>query len=182
MSEENPFEGARLKTWGKDNTQWRRAKAMMAAGGIVVEELEGGKVKVTQTKFEGARLFNQMELVLKGRTFYPESNYKVVANTYRIDADMITPEWVRAQMELYGIKTKDLVHQTGMYASSISELINGNRPMSVPVRALFYYYFQTKRLGYELASEVTAEDFAEALTLIRQRKAAQALTEGEPRS
>lgn len=176
--EANPFEGSHLKPWDKDNIQWQRARAMMAASGIKIEELEDGRVKVTQTKFEGARLFNQKELISRGRTFYPDPKYKVVANTYNFDADMITPEWVREQMERYGVRPKDLVHQTGIYASSISELINGNRPMSVPVKALFFYYFQTKRLGYELAQEVTAEELSEALAIVKARKAGEAQDEG----
>lgn len=150
---------------------------MYAAGGIKIEEMEDNKVKVTQTKFDGFRLFNQKELVSRGRTLYPQKKYKVVANTFSFQADSISPEWIREQMQLYGIRPKDLVHQLGINSSNISELINGKRPLSTPVSALFYYYFQTKRLGYELAKETTAEELAEALALVKARKAEQ-LKEG----
>lgn len=53
----------------------------------------------------------------------------------------VTPEWLQNKMTTTGCKVKDLVTDTGIDKANISAWINGVRPMSQPVKAMFYYYF-----------------------------------------
>lgn len=172
--EANPFEGSHLKPWDKDNIQWRRAEAMFASWGIEFEECEDNVVIVRQVRHVGNRIFNQKELVSRGRSMYPDSKYKIHPVTFSLQVEDITPQWIQEQMKLYGIKSKDLGRQLALGKSTISIVINGIRDVAPSTKALFYYYFQTKRLGYELAQEVTAEELSEALAIVKARKAGEA--------
>lgn len=142
--------------------------------GVEVTEEGEGIIKVKQARFSNYQLYTQRELIKMGRDLYPSKEYKIIPVTYPFDARSVTPEWIREQMQRWDIRPKDLTHHLGIRSSNISELINGVRPLSAPVSALFYYFFQVKRLGYELANETTAEELAEALAIVKARKAEQA--------
>jgi hypothetical protein len=55
--------------------------------------------------------------------------------------DVVTPDWVRRQILNKHIKLVDLAGKTGIHKSTLSTLVNGQRPMSQPVKAMFYYFF-----------------------------------------
>lgn len=176
--DKNPFEGSYEQPWDRDNIQWRRAKAMYASWGIKIEEKEDNIVLVTQTKlYNGHRIFNQKELVHRGRTLYPDKRYKVTPVTYTLSISDITPEWIQEQMRLYGVKPKDFARQLALTNSTISLAINGTRPVAPYTKALFYYYFMAKRLSREmvgLSDEEVTQAFTEALAKLKERKAEQA--------
>lgn len=158
--------------WDKDNIQWQRLYShVYYTLGVEVELTEGDVVKVRQVAFKKLRIYNQKELHKIGRDLYPDKRYKIHPTTFSLQVEDITPEWIQEQMVRYGVKPKDLVQQLALGKATISVVINGIREVAPSTKALFYYYFQTKRLGYELAQEVTAEEFAEALALVKARKA-----------
>jgi hypothetical protein len=55
--------------------------------------------------------------------------------------NVVSPEWLQAKMTATNCKVKDLVADTGIDKANISAWVNGVRPMSQPVKAMFYYYF-----------------------------------------
>lgn len=60
--------------------------------------------------------------------------------------DKITSEFVMATMGRFKIKNKEFETAFGVHKTTISAWANGLRPMSKPVKAMFYYYFICK--GY----------------------------------
>lgn len=60
--------------------------------------------------------------------------------------DKITPEFVMATMGRFKIKNKEFETAFGVHKTTISAWVNDLRPMSQPVKAMFYYYFISK--GY----------------------------------
>lgn len=55
--------------------------------------------------------------------------------------DSVTPEWLSEKMLKKGVKITDIVTDTGIDRTNISAWINGKRPMSQIVKAMFYFYF-----------------------------------------
>lgn len=58
--------------------------------------------------------------------------------------DDVTPEWIQERMRRHQVSLKKLQKVTGIDKSSLSNWVNGNRPMSQPVKAMFYFFFSTK--------------------------------------
>jgi len=59
--------------------------------------------------------------------------------------DVVNPKWLNDKMLKNGIKVKDIANETGIEKSDISSWINGEKPMSQPVKAMFYYYFSKEK-------------------------------------
>jgi len=55
--------------------------------------------------------------------------------------DVVTPKWLSDKMLLTGTRIKDIEANTGIEKTNISPWINGKKPMSQIVKAMFYYYF-----------------------------------------
>ncbi len=60
--------------------------------------------------------------------------------------DKITPKLVMSIMGTFKIKNKEFETAFGVHKTTISAWVNDLRPMSQPVKAMFYYYFISK--GY----------------------------------
>lgn len=56
----------------------------------------------------------------------------------------VTPKYVRNKMFELGVKIKNMQEDTGINKTNISAWINEIRPMSKPVKAMFYLYLQYK--------------------------------------
>jgi hypothetical protein len=55
--------------------------------------------------------------------------------------ELVTPQWVKAQIRRLDLRVNDIVEHTGVNQSNVSAWINGLRPMSASVKAMFYWYF-----------------------------------------
>jgi len=62
--------------------------------------------------------------------------------------DIVDSEWVLKQMNKHEQSLKDLVALTGIDKGTLSGLVNGKRPLSQPVRAMFYYIFEFMENAY----------------------------------
>lgn len=121
--------------------------------GINVEPpTEDNIVNVSQTRLIDGVFLNQKHLAERGRAVYPEKQYKIHPHVHWVDLDSVTPEWIEEQMREYGLKRKDLMRQLALDPSSISQYLSGKRGMTKPVRAMFYYYFNTYRLSKAMRS------------------------------
>ena len=56
-------------------------------------------------------------------------------------ADVVTPEWLREQMQAHHIGAKKVSKAVGIPQSEFSALLNGHREMGIRTKGLFYYYF-----------------------------------------
>ena len=55
------------------------------------------------------------------------------------DVDVVTPEWIHKELSRLKLSGVKISRMTGVDRSSISNWISGNRTMSQPVKAMFYY-------------------------------------------
>lgn len=55
------------------------------------------------------------------------------------DVDVVTPDWIHKELSRLKLSGVKISRMTGIDRSSISNWISGNRPMSQPVKAMFYY-------------------------------------------
>lgn len=51
----------------------------------------------------------------------------------------VTPEWIQQKLKERGLTQVKLVEETGIDKTNLSAWIAGNRPMSQPVKAMFWY-------------------------------------------
>jgi hypothetical protein len=57
--------------------------------------------------------------------------------------EVVTSEWVTQHMSRYKVALKQLAIDTGINKSSLSSVITGDKPLSDPMRAMFFYYFKS---------------------------------------
>ncbi len=55
----------------------------------------------------------------------------------------ISPDYLKKELQKRGIRIKDVQIATGLETSSISAWVNGIRPMSNIVKAMFYFYLKS---------------------------------------
>lgn len=58
---------------------------------------------------------------------------------------VVTDEWIRNKMTTMGIALKTMEADMDIVNTQLSALINGIKPLSQPMKALFYYYFLSKK-------------------------------------
>jgi hypothetical protein len=61
-------------------------------------------------------------------------------------ANKVDAEWINNQMLATGTKLKDIAADTGIDYTQLSSAAGGDRNLSQPMKALFWYYFETKAL------------------------------------
>lgn len=108
-------------------------------------------VQVVQDKHLSGNYADQKTLAQRGKelfkTFFPDYDIHAHATVYfEPPSSVVTPEWIEKQMTEYSVKIKDLVKETGIDKTNLSAWINGLREMSQPVKAMFYYIFENKKL------------------------------------
>ncbi|MFS0490288.1 hypothetical protein [Leadbetterella byssophila] len=119
--------------------------------GIEIEEMEDGRVRVSQKELKTARILNQKELVSIGKQHFPGK--KIVPSVFSLNTDPITPEWITEKMQHYNIKPKDLIKQLGIERSVVKKIMRGEISLSKQTKAAFYFYFR----NFELMEDF--EDF-----------------------
>ncbi|MBO9617343.1 MAG: hypothetical protein J7619_31970 [Dyadobacter sp.] len=108
------------------------------------------KVQTVQSKSPHENYADESTLVDRTKDlfsrFLPDHRIIVNPSVYRESpAEKVTPEFIRHNMTELSIKVKELVADTGIDRANIAAWMNGNREMSQPVKAMFYYYFDAKR-------------------------------------
>lgn len=106
-------------------------------------------VQVVQTKapaenYLSAKALSQRAKDLFGN-FFPDKKVHARPATYvPPSVDHATPGWIARKLEEKGISQSDIVEFTGVDKTNISAWISGKRPMSQPVKAMFYLYLTQK--------------------------------------
>lgn len=120
---------------------------------ITFKVKEVGKAKVTiqiaQAKNSGGNYFGQKRLVeIVHETFdrfFPETKLQVHPIAYvESPVNKVDTEWINRKMLEAQVKLKDIAEETGIDYTQLSSLVSGARPLSQPMKALFYFYFGTK--------------------------------------
>src|SRR5690606_7761208 len=76
-------------------------------------------------------------------SFFPDKEIKVSANEYvPPTVDDVAPTWLQRKMRDTGINQAAIVRATGIDKTNISAWLSGSRPMTQPVKAMFYYMFK----------------------------------------
>ena len=106
-------------------------------------------VKVRQEKKpDNENYRTEKELHEKGKElfskFFDGFTIHVDAKPYtETSAEIITPEYLKAELNKRQIRIKDINTATGLEMSNLSAWVNGTRPMSNIVKNMFYYYLKS---------------------------------------
>lgn len=114
--------------------------------GVSMSVDTAGDVRVEQISDPGGVLYTQKELHTIGRALFPAGGHISPLVMY-IDLEEVTSEWIKAQMERYGIKRNDLARQTGLSRETLGQILRNEKPMSRTVQALFSHYFRVYQLS-----------------------------------
>jgi hypothetical protein len=59
-------------------------------------------------------------------------------------ANQVDAKWIQDKMLKTGCKLKNIANDTGIDYTQLSSLVSGDRALSQPMKALFWYYFLSK--------------------------------------
>jgi hypothetical protein len=105
-------------------------------------------VAIEQEKTASGKYANQRTLVKRAHEVFdqylpPSLKMEIEATEYlESPSAVVTPEWINRKMQEQDVRIKQIAFDTGIDRTDISGWINGHRPMSQIVKALFYYYFK----------------------------------------
>lgn len=107
-------------------------------------------IQVTQGKNAAGAYHDQKRLIeIVHETFdrfFPDQKIKVHPIPYvQPESDKVDPKWINEQMLRTGTRLKHIAEETGIDYTHLSALVNGSKPLSAPLKALFYFYFKTKK-------------------------------------
>lgn len=84
------------------------------------------------------------------KKYFPNHGIIVRASPYELSPALkVNSEWIKKKMDEHGIKLKDIVTDTGLNNTQLSVLINGGKPLSDAMKAMFYFYFRSKEIKDE---------------------------------
>jgi hypothetical protein len=103
-------------------------------------------VRVAQEKHLSGNYADRATLMQRTRelfqAFFPGAKIHPKVIPYEANpVGEIDSFWVKDQMIKNGVTVTKLVKDTDIDKTNISAWVNGVRPMSQPVRSMFYYYF-----------------------------------------
>lgn len=106
-------------------------------------------IGATQMKTKDDQYLDQKRLIYLTHNgfdkYFPGIRILVHASTYEESpAQKIDAAWIKKKMEDHSIKLKDIVEESGLGYSQLSHLINGSKPLSDAMKAMFYFYFKSK--------------------------------------
>lgn len=80
--------------------------------------------------------------------FFPDRDIHTRPKPYHSPPpDEVSPEWVQDHMNRQKVSLKKLEKNTGIDKTNLSAWVNGTRPMSQPVKAMFYFLFKGRQLS-----------------------------------
>lgn len=103
-------------------------------------------IRATQRKHASENYADAATLVKRTRELFQPflPGYLIYTHpiTFKLSVvEVVTPEWINVKMLQKKIRIKDIATDTGIDKTNLSAWINGVRPMSQPVKAMFYFYF-----------------------------------------
>ncbi len=123
--------------------------------GLDIEVIDSQTVKITQTRLLNGYILNNRQLYDRANEIFPDKH--IIPVVYSLDVDDIDLNWIELKMHELGLKRKDLISQLAIDKSSLSLIFSGNRELSKPMRATFFYYFLTYELNRDLREQINVE-------------------------
>lgn len=123
--------------------------------GLDIEVIDNDTVKITQSRLLNGHILNNRQLYERANEIFPEKH--ILPVVYSLQVDDIDLNWIELKMDEFGIKRKDLIKQLAIDKSSLSLIFSGNRELSKPMRATFFYYFLTYELNRDLREQLNGE-------------------------
>lgn len=104
-------------------------------------------VETRQGKNPNDQYCDEKNLIDKTQSTFSDlfPDYKIICRTkiyHKPPVDEVTPKWLQETMTKKRISSKQIRELTGIDKSNISSWINGGRPMSQPVKSMFYFMFK----------------------------------------
>jgi hypothetical protein len=130
---------------------WQNFYLVFKIEGITVDEVT---MKVTQERaapdYPGIHLYTKNELTKIVKTefgnFFPGRIISVRPYEFIPNPVMdVNSKWIEEKMLETGTRLKDIVAETGLNKTYLSTLINGVDPLSDMAKAMFYFYFLSKK-------------------------------------
>lgn len=125
-----------------------------AVAGLNVEVIDfdglTASIIISQSSLINGYILNNKELHDRAKEIFSgidRIKFKIIPSVFSLNVDNITIPWIENKMEEFGINRKDLVKQLAIDKSSLSLILSGNRELSKPMRATFFYYFLTYELN-----------------------------------
>jgi hypothetical protein len=107
-------------------------------------------IRVTQENSPDGKYHNDKGLIgythMAFDTYFPKQ--KVLVNPVPHvpnPVDQVNSKWIQDRMLKTGTRLKDIADETGLNKSYLSNLTNGVDPLSDMAKAMFYYYFLSKK-------------------------------------
>ncbi len=117
-----------------------------------IVDLLPGKViiQAVQEKSTSGNYFTQKRLIeIVHETFdrfFPGKKINVHGVPYKeAPCSKVTVEWVNNQMTRTGTTLKQLSAETDINYTQLSSIVSGEQALSKPMKALFWYYFLSKK-------------------------------------
>ncbi len=101
-------------------------------------------IEVRQDKNTKGKYLSKKELIKRTKDlfshFFSGTSIHVRPVPYEHpETDVVDPKWIQDRMNRNKITIKMIVSKTGISKGNISNWVNGNKPLSQPVKAMFYY-------------------------------------------
>lgn len=129
-----------------------RADKLAANTGIAIDILDISenvcRLRIEHKVWRNTKLFNQKELAAKGHELLAPFNKLLklklhyVTLTYIPEVSIVNADWIKKNMDLYGLKNSDIEKQTGLDKSTVSTLLSEGRELTKSQKFAFYYYFK----------------------------------------
>lgn len=131
-------------------TPKQRSIANYKKVGIDIRE-EDDVVVITQSSLYNGYILNQKQLVERAKKIFPDKKIRPVV--FSFDATTVSLDWIKAKMDEFGIKRKDLIKQLAIDKSSLSLIFSGKTELSIRTKATFFYYFLSYELNRDLREQ-----------------------------
>ena len=118
----------------------------------VISFTDGKKIiRVVQGKNSTEKYLDKKSLIEKTKSFFNSFSDNIKFENIIVNAivyedhviNTITPDYLKKELQKRNIRIKDVQIATGLETSNISAWVNGTRPMSNIVRAMFYFLLKS---------------------------------------
>lgn len=138
-------------------------------GYYVRRDKETNEVRIKQTNFTHSIFLTNKELYKMAKDIYGDLPIKVSPQTWEVNPDNITLEWIKEQIEKLGLSKTDLKKQTGLDRNSLYAILNNTRPLSRANKMIFFYYLHLVNYGVRTREELKTQS-DEISGLIRENE------------
>lgn len=145
-----------------------RADKLAANTGIVIDILDVSedvcRLRIEHKVWRNTKLFNQKELASRGHELFEPINkllklkFHYVTLTYMPEVSVVNAEWIKQNMDLYGLKNSDIEKQTGLDKSTVSTLLSEGRELTKSQKFAFYYYFKVFDINNSIEQFISLAD------------------------